>query len=143
MNGNGARPDVWAADLEAPRARILELEREVAALTEANAAHVEAHALMAARLARTQEDHAAALARLAVTVPMLPVETLYRSVPIDTQEHAEAIPADALLRFSPPRALVPLEAHRQQGSDTVDPATETAPSASAYRYVTPWQETHP
>lgn len=63
MNGNGARPDVWTADLEAPRARILELEREVAALAEANAAHVEAHALMAARLARTQEDHAAALAR--------------------------------------------------------------------------------
>lgn len=63
MNGNGARPDVWTADLEAPRARILELEREVAALAEANAAHVEAHALMAARLARTQENHAAALAR--------------------------------------------------------------------------------
>lgn len=82
-------------------------------------------------------------ARLAVTVPMLPVETLYRSVPIDTREHAEAIPADALLRFSPPRALVPLEAHRQQGSDTVDPDAETAPSASAYRYVTPWQEPHP
>lgn len=82
-------------------------------------------------------------ARLAVTVPMLPVETLYRSVPIDTQEHAEQIPADALLRFSPPRALVPLEAHRQQGSDTVEGPTGAAPSASAYRYVTEWQETHP
>lgn len=82
-------------------------------------------------------------ARLAVTVPMLPVETLFRSVPIDTQEHAEQIPADALLRFSPPRALVPLEAHRQRGWDIVDPAVEGAPSASAYRYVTEWQETHP
>lgn len=82
-------------------------------------------------------------ARLAVTVPMLPVETLYRSVPIDTRAEVEALPADALLRFSPPRALVPLEAHRQQGSDTVDPDAETAPSASAYRYVTPWQEPHP
>lgn len=150
MNGNGARPDVWAADTEAPRARILELEREVARLAEANAAHVEAYALVDARLARaldraeTAEQQVAALeARLAVTVPMLPVETLYRSVPIDTRAEVEALPADALLRFSPPRALVPLEAHRQQGSDTVDPDAETAPSASAYRYVTPWQETHP
>lgn len=80
-------------------------------------------------------------ARLAVTVPMLPVETLYRSVPIDTREHAEQIPADALLRFNPPRALVPLVAHRQQGGDMIDPATETAPSVSAYRYTTAWEET--
>lgn len=56
MNGNGARPDVWAADLEAPRARIAELERDLARLTETNAAHAEAHALMAARLERAQVD---------------------------------------------------------------------------------------
>lgn len=85
-------------------------------------------------------------ARLAVAVPMLPVETLYRSIPVapdNVDTLAAPMPGGTLLRFDPPTALVPLEAHRQQGSDTVDPAVEGAPSASAYRYVTPWQETHP